>query len=962
MKPTNLLFSKNFLSHHLVDFKLSNIPKIRLARDIIKGFVMELNSGKIEKLKEEEIASRFINDFFGNVLGFNYGNSNFWTLSEEVKTKVDGTKVDGALGYFSKNKNENDVRAVIEIKDAKTNLDEKQKRKDPKSAVSQAFEYASKMGDKCDWIIVSNFKEIRFYYKSQDKFQKFFLEELVNEEKLKELLYLFHIDRFIKKEKKSYTEHLYETSKLQLQANEKPIHIVDQIYSSVIRFKGLKYVNPNYLANIKPFNILNEYVFHYSFSNSTLLTINPKIYNLFLNLEFNNGEVIISKILKEELEKDNVIEYENKINAFIKFFNHSRINTINCIEDYNKIILKRKNVIGFSPKHMFHFSDEERLTKNIDVFQNSNCDCVVCNFKSFDFKHLLSKLKTAQSKNESINLEYAYGNYLVSSNNFKNAYNIYKSLSEKTKGKEGYEIEYFLSKLNMKYLSSLVQKDEQMTDSFEIKEEGRNIDLNKILYDEIEFSISDDVRNYLLEIKEEVLLSKIKDTTDELSEKIINLKKHHDNGNHNIITSNNINRLSENYIHLELHLNKNNIIYNVFHKYKLLSAKIFDSFLNSYLTQEDGLQCFNSFYLLEFILNVNPEDFQKSLKRIEVLELSPGSDEKIYSNITNLFSSYFDKYSFSNSIFKNNLLKEYLINHQFKSKYRNLITNSFTLLSKIKTPDELFAPLGKVIIDFLTVDDELVWHDLKEFEKFLLKKGDSFTSKQLIDILEIAIERTKLNNNKYQGLIKNSSISLNKFYPTAKFKNKQLVKRAVVNINLPYEWRIVSYLLLVSNEECTTILNKEIEDVLDEKFEPEIYDHLIRKKLYDSSKKKYFKKYLQHINENRGIGYKKEFIGEKAIFNNYIFFNFIILLNILEIERDDNLIKSFSNLESYELWLLNPKKFTYDDFDSKWVLAFDTHHILKNLKGINVLNEKIALELKQQYSQRLSEIYYKYLL
>lgn len=89
MKP---LFTENFLSHHLIDFKLSNVPKIRLARNIIEGLILELKSGKLESLKEEEFKSRFLNEFFGDVLGFNYGNSNFWTLGEEVKTKVDGTK------------------------------------------------------------------------------------------------------------------------------------------------------------------------------------------------------------------------------------------------------------------------------------------------------------------------------------------------------------------------------------------------------------------------------------------------------------------------------------------------------------------------------------------------------------------------------------------------------------------------------------------------------------------------------------------------------------------------------------------------------------------------------------------------------------------------------------------------------------------------------------------------------
>lgn len=72
------------------------------------------------------------------------------------------------------------------------------------------FEYASKMGINCKWAIVSNFKETRFYSsKFQGSYQVFFLEDLADENKLKEILFLFHKDRFITKEERSSTDKLY---------------------------------------------------------------------------------------------------------------------------------------------------------------------------------------------------------------------------------------------------------------------------------------------------------------------------------------------------------------------------------------------------------------------------------------------------------------------------------------------------------------------------------------------------------------------------------------------------------------------------------------------------------------------------------------------------------------------------------------------------------------------------------
>lgn len=954
------LFTDNFLSHYLIDFKLSNVPNLRLARNIIDGLNMELKSGKLASLKEEEFKSRFLNEFFGIVLGFNYGNSNFWTLSEEVKTKVDGTKVDGALGYFLKDKRSSDVRAVIEIKDANTCLDEKQKRKDIKSPVSQAFEYASKMGENCKWIIVSNFKEIRFYSNFQGKYQVFFLEELLDENKLKELLFLFHKDRFINKDSISSTEQLYKISGLELKENEKPRHIVDEIYSSLIRFKGLQYVEPNYLASIKPFNILNEYVWHYS--EGKLLTINPKIHALFKHLDFKDGEIKISDDLKKQLEEERVNEYEDKIQSFIRILNHSQINEISCVEDYDKVILRNSYVLGFSHKHFFDFSKKEGFTKNIDILKYKTCDCISCNFKSWDFKHLLTKLKTAQNKDEFLTLEFAYGNYLVSANNYKTAYNIYKGLSEKIKGKEGSEIEYFLAKLNMTYLHNLVWEDKKMEDGIQIKEEIRNIDLNRVLYEEIEYSISDDVRKYLLKIKDEKLLLSIQDKMDELVHEITDLKIYYDNGNDGYYGSEYFHNLAAQYYNLQLHLNQNRIIYNVFYKYKLLSAKVFKGLLESYLTKGHGLISFNSFYLLEFATNINPKEFQKLLVDIDVLKLNEGSEVNIINHVTNLLQSYFEDGIFANSPFKNRILQEYLIDYQFNDRYTGLVTNSFTLLSKINISDELFEPLSKVIINYLSIEDDLAWYGLKPFGKFLEKKGNYFTAEQLLAILEIAIERDKPNNNKYQGLIESTSQSINKFYPDTKITKKQLVKRAIGNIGGRPKWNYVSCLLLVCNEPCKNMLYKEIEELLDEKMDFDFYKFLIRKELYDYKRKDYFKRLIIKISECEEIGFKNKFKEDKPVFEGYRFYNFIIILNILKIEREPEILNCFSDISDFERWLLDPRNYDYSKFDAKWVLASNNKYILNGLKGIPEIEKAVEEKLKIEFNPTLYEIYYKYLL
>jgi hypothetical protein len=115
------------------------------------------------------LQAEFLTLVFGEALGYEHQRPDYRQLLLEKKTNVDGTKPDGALGDFGadgKGALGGPVRAVVELKSAKQNLDAKQKL-GPKgrveSPVEQAFSYPSKMGPSCRWVIVSNFVELRLY-------------------------------------------------------------------------------------------------------------------------------------------------------------------------------------------------------------------------------------------------------------------------------------------------------------------------------------------------------------------------------------------------------------------------------------------------------------------------------------------------------------------------------------------------------------------------------------------------------------------------------------------------------------------------------------------------------------------------------------------------------------------------------------------------------------------------------
>lgn len=135
---------------------------------------------------------------FGKVLGYAYERGlSEYNLEKEEKSQTDGTKPDGVLGYLTSDETKNDIRVVIELKDAFTNLDHRQNRKnDNRTPVEQAFSYVSKSGGNCKWVIVSNFVEIRVYPSNDSSaYQKFMVKDLAKPDVLKTFYALLAKDR-----------------------------------------------------------------------------------------------------------------------------------------------------------------------------------------------------------------------------------------------------------------------------------------------------------------------------------------------------------------------------------------------------------------------------------------------------------------------------------------------------------------------------------------------------------------------------------------------------------------------------------------------------------------------------------------------------------------------------------------------------------------------------------------------
>lgn len=951
------IFSEKFLAKYLYDFNLRSIPNIRGIQEVVLSLIDEFKSGKFSILKEEQIKSRFVTSFFGDVLHFNYGNGNAWMLGEEKKSVTDGTKPDAVLGYFYVDKIRDDVRVVVEVKDARTDLDEKQKREKSISAVEQGFNYAHKTGGNCSWVIVTNIREIRFYRSSDSsRYQRYFLEDLKDEEKLKELLFLFHKDRFMKHdlEDRSNTEKLLERAKEYKEIENERLHIIDRIYYSLKRFEEFGFVSPEYLASIRPFNILDEYVWH--FSAEKLFTLNSEIYGLLTQITIKDKHIEFSEDLKQEIGSADFMQAIERLEWSFRFLNRCLIMEIHAVANVELEVQRHK----VSKTRIFKTAEDNIVKLDINLQQEgAECDCLICNYRNLDFSRMIGKLKNAEGKPEQHSLEYAFGNFLVSSNDYMTSYLSLCELRNKVKRQPEKGVTYFFAALNSTYLYHLIQIS-AMESVDQARSDIRAIDLDKVLYNELEFYVEKEVLEYLKKVKNDELMQKVQDKVDELLEDISALKKLIDEGGSQTGPNYAYNLLIS-HQDCFLHLYHNAIFYFNFTSFKKINERILKALVISYNTPEHGLIFFNDFILTESILNVRPVKLQETLQGQKSIEVDEKTRKKILSKLFNFLKSYLKKDPF-NGYVENDLLSVQLKNFGFLLHYRAIFSNIFTFLSRININKQDFEYIIKPLIAFLSIEDSLAHYNLREFENFIRQRGFLFSEKDLESILDIAIHRDEKFSIKYEGLLMTLPEALSKYYPAYRYGNKNQVKRLLLNCAgegcAYFDYRKAVYMASVCDEICKKLLIDEFTACLSEKFNDDFYELLLLNGVISYTDGNYFDSYILTVNSDKSRG-AYEF-GELKL-TNLIYLGFIIVVSQLKIDVSSRYFANLRDLNNFEQWLLDPVNFDYGLFEAVWLTQIaEFPSILKRLADIPQFPAIIDDSLYVDYNPSLAKIRYTY--
>ena len=411
----NNLFNQKILEKKAdeeVDLSKNNLSE---RREALNKWINLLENGVLEKSKEEEFQGEFLYDIFTTVLHATNKSDgkNEWNLERETTTQLDGQKADGVLGFFDKD-GKKDIRAVIELKGAKVSLDQRQKRVgDTRTPVEQAFNYAPKYGKNCQWVIVSNYKEIRLYRANDmTEYQVFFLKNLREDLEFKKFIYVLSFFALVgtDKRKAKTLELSEEYQKNQSEIEKKFYNEYKEIRLKI--FENIRKNNPTINENIlieKVQKLLDRFLFICFCEDKRLLPNNSyekivqrgeafgdifesfKMLCNWINIgspkndinKFNGGlfksddildTLIVDDEVFREMEKISLYDFDSEMNENI--LGHIFEQSINDIEELKKSLSgeeydakkskRKKDGIFYTPKYITKYIVENSIKNWLD--------------------------------------------------------------------------------------------------------------------------------------------------------------------------------------------------------------------------------------------------------------------------------------------------------------------------------------------------------------------------------------------------------------------------------------------------------------------------------------------------------------------------------------------------------------------------------------------------------------------
>ncbi|WHF51964.1 hypothetical protein QGN23_01505 [Chryseobacterium gotjawalense] len=158
----------------------------------------------------------------------------------------------------------------------------------------------------------------------------------------------------------------------------------------------------------------------------------------------------------------------------------------------------------------------------------------------------------------------------------------------------------------------------------------------------------------------------------------------------------------------------------------------------------------------------------------------------------------------------------------------------------------------------------------------------------------------------------------------------------------------------IADDPCKKILYVAFTDFLNKEFDDEFYKLLLHVGEIKFNEGDYFEKYVLYINNWKNNRTFK--LGNFESIN-LSFLNFILLISKLKIDVEWEYFDKLTGLNTFEKWLLNPKKFDYQLFDCNWLISVAEYpnfsHRLASIPDIAIAVDEM---LQKDFSPSLAEI------
>ncbi len=187
---TDRLILGRWLKEAAADKRLDD-DAIQAAHAIVCKWADLESKGRLAKLKETQLQGDFLNEVFGQALGYRRAADNepLWHLEQHLT--IDSKTPDAVLGLFRQDEHIIPL-AVIELKGPTVHLD--RDRSNGRTAVEQCWDYLIDLPRTCRWGIVSNLVSFRLYERDSTKraYEHFSLQSLRDPNEFRKFYVLFH--------------------------------------------------------------------------------------------------------------------------------------------------------------------------------------------------------------------------------------------------------------------------------------------------------------------------------------------------------------------------------------------------------------------------------------------------------------------------------------------------------------------------------------------------------------------------------------------------------------------------------------------------------------------------------------------------------------------------------------------------------------------------------------------------